>query len=301
MFFRFMKLSVAIVALLLFALYIYLNINKIEDNSIKWINIRNGKPALAVRLVLSGEAVFQQRLKESEIFDAEGIRQIYFMHLPKDLFARTQAAPESASLEIQQQKATLAKTKNRSALLAVTEDKRVYLLEEGELKYMMTVIWNERLRAGTIVRCATPGLCKSLAVDSGDWGPVQGPFLETEYVPERRGLPKGRWAKGPGTVLRVLSASRRKVMMQIDLLGVLADQQVRFRGAATHVQKVDTEMPPVTAGGRALYPAIYLLQLDLQPGANYLEMSFSTWLEPTAEGANPLAAYVMAIGMKESG
>jgi len=298
---RLLKLAAIIAGAVLFGVYIYLNNNKIEILSRNWESLAEGKAALEVQLALSGEVVFQQRLKASEIFDAEGVRQIYFVHMPKDLFARTQAALESASLAIQQQKATVSETKNQSALLAVTEDKRIYLLEEGELKYMMTVIWNERLRAGTIVQCTTPRLCKSLNVDSGDWGPVQGPFLDTEYLPERRGLPKGRWAKGPETVLRIQSGSRQKVMMQINLLGVLVDQQLRFRGAATHVQKVDRDLPAVNAAGRELYPAIYLLQLDLQPGANYLEMSFSSWLEPSAENANPLAAYVVAIGMKESG
>lgn len=301
MFSRLLRLTVMIAGLLLFGFYIYLNNNKIEMIPKNVESIENGETALEARLELSGEVVFQQRLKASEIFDAEGLRQIYFIHLPKSLFARTQAELESASVAIRQQKAAVTETKNPSALLAVTKDKRVYLLEEGELKYMMTVIWNERLRSGTIVHCTTPRLCKSLAVDSGDWGPVQGPFLDTEYLPERRGLPKGRWAKGPETVLRIQSGSRQNVMMQINLLGVLPDQQVRFRGAATHVQKVGRDMPPVPAAGRELYPAIYLLQLDLQPGANYLEMSFSTWLEPSAEGANSLAAYVVAIGMKESG
>lgn len=298
---RLMKLAVMIASILLLAVYIYFNINKIYSIPREWISIGSGKTALDVQLELSGEVVFQQRLKESEIFDVEGVRQIYFIHLPKGLFSRTHAGLESASLTIQQQKTTLTETKNPSALLAVTADKRVYLLEEGELKYMMTVIWNERLRSGTIVRCTTPRLCKTLAVDSSDWGPVQGPFLDSEFVPERRGLPKGRWAKGPATVLQIQSGARQKVMMQINLLGVLADQQLRFRGAATHVQKVDRDTPPLTAAGRELYPAIYLLELDLKPGINYLEMSFSTWLEPVGQGANPLAAYVVAIGLKESG
>jgi hypothetical protein len=300
MFPRLMKLAVVIISTLLLMIYLYLNINKIESISRDWINIEDGQPALELQLELAGEKVYQQRLKTSEIFDADGVRQIYFIHLPKRLFARTRAGLESASLTIQQQETALTLTKNPSALLAVTEDKRVYLLEEGELRYMMTVIWNERLRSGTIVQCATPRLCKSLAVDSRDWGPVQGPFLDSEYLPERRGLPKGRWAKGPETVLRIQSGSRQRAVMQINLLGVLEDQQVRFRGAATGVQKVDKDMPPVLAAGRELYPAIYLLQLDLQPGANYLEMSFSGWLEPGAQGANTLAAYVVAIGMKES-
>lgn len=298
---RLMQLALMIAALSLLAVYIYLNINKLENITRKWMNIVNGKPALELRLALSGDVVFQQRLKASAIFDADGIRQIYFVHLPNDLFARTRDGLESASLAIRQQKTAVTKTQDQSALLAVTEDKRVYLLEEGELKYMMTVIWNERLRAGTIVQCTTPRLCESLRVESGDWGPVQGPFLDTEYVPERRSLPKGRWVKGPETVLRIQSGSRQEVTMQISLLGVLADQHLRFRGAATRVQKVDRDMPPVTAAGRELYPAVYLLALDLQPGVNYLEMSFSNWLEPTAAGANPLAAYVVAIGMKGSG
>jgi len=298
---RLLKLIALIASLVLLTVYIYLNNNKIKDISREWINIGNGEAAFEVQLALSGVTVFQQRLKASEIFASAGNRQIYFVHLPKDLFARTQAELDTASLEIEQQKAAVTKTQNNSALLAVTDDKRIYLLEEGELKYMMTVIWNERLRAGTIVQCTTPRLCKSLAVDSGDWGPVEGPFLDTDYVPERRGMPKGRWAKGPKTVLRIQSGARQRVTMQSNLLGVTSDQELAFRGAATQVQKVDRDTPPLNAAGRELYPAIYLLVLDLQPGANYLEMSFSSWLEPAGEGANPLAAYLVDIGFKEGG
>jgi len=298
---RIVKLVVTVASLLLFAIYVYLNINKIDDISNNIGNIESGVPALEVRLELSGAAVFRQRLKASEIFDSDGKRRIYFVHLPKDLYSRMRAGLESARLVIGQQESSVTKTKNPAALLAVTEDKRVYLLEEGELKYMMTVIWNERLRSGTIVQCTTPRLCKSLDVDSRDWGPVEGPFLDSDYIPERRGLPKGRWVKGPRTVLQIQSASRQKVTMQINLLGVMADQELRFRGAATQVQKLDRDAPPLNAAGRELYPAIYLLALDLQPGANYLEMSFSNWLEPANEGANPLAAYLVDIGFKEGG
>jgi len=296
---RLAKLLVPVLALLLLAFYFYMNYNKLVTVSQDIESIVESGAALDLRLELSGETVFQKRLKTSEIFDAAGVRKIYFVHLPKDVFARTKADMASASLEIQQQATGLTATQNASALLAVTEDKRVYLLDEDELKYMMTVIWNERLRAGTIVQCQTPGLCKSVNIGSNDWGPVQGPFLDTEYVAERRGLPKGRWAKGPASVLQIESASQQKVWMQINLLGVLADQELRFRGAATGVQKVKTDAPPVTAAGRELYPAIYLLQLDLKPGVNYLELSFSKWLDPAGPGANPLAAYLVAIGLKE--
>jgi hypothetical protein len=88
--------------------------------------------------------------------------------------------------------------------------------------------------------------------------------------------------------------------MQINLLGVLADQTLRFRGAATGVQKIEADPNPQHAGGRDLYPVVYLVALDLRPGVNYLEISFSKWSKPVSQGANPLAAYVAAIGLQEA-
>lgn len=296
---RLIRLAAMCVGLTMLAVYFWLNASKLDVFRQDWAQIDNGPPALEVRLTLSGEAVFRQRLQTSEIFDAAGNRQIYFVHLPKQLFARVRGNLVSASLEIDQQEAAVSETQNTSALLAVTAGQRIYLLEEGELKYMMTVIWNERLHAGSIVQCTTASLCKSVQIDSRDWGPVQGPFLDTDILPERRGLPKGRWAKGPDTILRIRADSRRKVTMQINLLGVEAGQVLRFRGAASHVQKLDRDLAPVQAGGRELYPAIYLLELDLQPGDNFLDMSFSAWLQSGGQGAYPLAAYLFAIGLKD--
>lgn len=287
-------------ALGLLATYLFMNSNKIQVAKDDWANIRTGNAASRIRLELAGETVFQQHLKASEIFDKAGNRQIHFMHLPRDVFARIQEDLESASLEIHQQKANLSRTTNESALLAVTKEKRIYLLDEDELKYMMTVIWNERLQSGTLVQCTPPQLCKSLNINSRDWGPVQGPFPDSELNPGRRGMPKGRWARGPETVLQIQSGKRQKVWMQINLLGVIADQQLRFRGAASQVQKIETDPEPLDAGGRELYPAAYLLALDLKPGPNYLEMSFSKWSKPARQGANPLAAYVVAIGLKQA-
>lgn len=297
---RLIKLTVMIAALLLMAVYFYMNSNKLEIIADEWAHIRAGNPATGIRLELSGDVLFQQRLKASEIFDRAGNRQIHFIHLPRDVFAQTLAGIESASLEINDTEATLSKTKNRSALFAVTDDKRIYLLEEGELKYMMTVIWNERLRAGNLVQCVTPGLCQSVNIISDDWGPVQGPFLDSEFRSDLRALPKGRWSRGPETVLNIQSGKSQKVWMQLHLLGVLADQEVTFRGSASQVQKIELDSDPVSAGGRTLYPAGYLLALDLKPGANYLGMSFSKWSKPVRQGANPLAAYVVAIGLRDA-
>lgn len=297
---RLIKLTMAVGALLLMAVYFYMNFNKVGFVANGWASIKNGKIASRIELELSGVPVFQHHLKASEILDAAGKRQIHFVHLPSDIYTQTQADIESASLEIDEQTVSLSKVKNKSALLAVTSDKRIYFLEEGELKFMMTVIWNERLRAGSLVQCATPGLCKSLKVSSNDWGPVQGPFLDSEFSLERRNLPKGRWATGPETVLNIQSRKAQKVWMQLHILGVFADQELRLRGSATQVNKFETKSEPVNAGGWTLYPAAYLITLDLKPGDNYLEVSYSKWSEPVSPGAAPLAAYVVAIGLKEA-
>lgn len=295
---RIIRSIIMTVSLLLLATYCFLNFNKLETTLTDWANISSGDSATRIQLSLSGESVFQKRLKASEIFDTAGKRQIHFIHLPKGLFARTQAELETAKLEIYHEEVTLSSTNDESALLAVTKDKRIYLLKEGELKYMMTVIWNEQRRSGTIVQCATPLLCDSLSITSKYWSPVQGPFLESELNPEYRGLPKGRWLMGPKTVLTIQSRKQQTVWMQIKLLGEFEDQELSFRGTATRVQKFDTDPEPVNAGGKLLYPAIYMLALDLKPGSNHLEISFSEWSKPVTPNDNPVGAYVTVISLK---
>lgn len=297
---RFTQLVFAIASMLLIAMYIYLNFSKLEVLPGHWSDIVSGSAAVTLELSLSGEPVFQQWLKESDIYGAAGKRQVHFVHLPEDIFARAQSEIETASLKVQRQDVTLSGTPDKSALLAVTDDRKIYFLKEGELKYMMTAIWNERLRSGNIIQCSTPGLCKSLNVSSKYWGPVLGPFSKTEFTPGLRSLPRGRWARGPRTVIDIRSAQKQKVWMQIDLLGVLEGQQVNFRGRGTQVRRLDTDSAPLDAAGRTLHPASYVLALDLEPGMNYVEMEFSKWEKPTLEGANPLAAYILAIGFREA-
>ena len=294
------KSIVMAASILLMMTYFFLNQHKLGTLHDHWADISDGEAAPGVQLMLAGEPVYQKQLKDSEIFDQAGVRQIYFLHLPKDIFARTQAEIKDASLVIDRQNIALTGTANQSALLAVTADKRVYLLEEGELKYMLTVIWNERLRAKEFVRCLPAELCASISITSNDWGPVQGPFLDSDISPDRRGMPKGRWVRGPRAGFAIQSGQQQKVWLQINLLSAFPDQELRLRGAATPLQKVNTDANPLEAGGQLLYLGVYVILLDLQPGANRLEMAFSKWSEPSREAANPLAVYVTEIGLKEA-
>lgn len=286
-------------ATLLVAAYFILNSGKLKDLANEWIEIGSGKAAPLVQLEIAGAPVYKQRLKASEIFDTNGVRQIYFLHLPEDIFARAQSEIANATLQFDRQKMSLSKTKNNSALLAVSEHERIYLLAENELKYMMTVIWNERLHANNIVQCTQLELCKSIAIKSKFWGPVQGPFLDTDITPGRRGMPKGRWTMGPQTKLDIMARKAQKISLQLNLLRVLADQDLNFRGPVTHVQKLQMEAEPRDIGGRSLHPATYIVSLDLKPGLNYLEISYSSWEKPFTEGANPLAAYLTSIVMRD--
>ena len=86
MFSRLIRLIVAIGALLLLAVYFYMNFNKLEFFINDWTSIKNSRTASRVELELSGVVVFQQPLKASEILDAAGKRQIHFVHLPSDIF-----------------------------------------------------------------------------------------------------------------------------------------------------------------------------------------------------------------------
>lgn len=295
-----MKFVVVTTSLLFMAVYFFMNQHKLETLSGDWADISTGEVASSVQLMLAGQPVFQQRLKDSEIFDKEGVRQIYFLHLPKGVFARTKAEIKVASLVIDQQDIALSSTSNEAALLAVTADKRVYLLEEGELKYMMTVIWNERLQAGSIIRCVTKGLCDSISITSKHWGPMQGPYLDSDIIPGHRGMPKGRWVMGPRATFDIQSGKQQKVLVQINLLSEFPDQELILRGADAPLQKANANSEPLDAGGRLLYPGVYVVHLNLQPGANKLDMAFSKWSEPVSKDANRLAAYFTVIGLKQT-
>lgn len=298
---RVTKIVTVVASLSLLAVYIYLNVGKLETAWSDWADIRSGQPAAKVALLLSGEPVFQGFVKTSDIYDATGNRQVNVIHLPADVYTRVQQDVEMASLDVQEKKVAVSSTPDRQALLALTEGRKIYLLKEGDLKYMMTAIWNERIRGKNIIQCEDLQICNSVRISSKHWGPVIGPYPVSEINPVLRALPRGRWARGPRTVLSIQSSVRQDLWMKINLLGVFEDQVLRFSGDATQVRKIETDAAPLNTGGRLLYPAGYEVLLKLNPGANYLEVSYSKYAEPVREGANPLAAYVSAIVLKEAG
>ena len=293
------KWLVLLIPVLLTTAYLYLNGSKLAIFTDAWMAISSGHAAPTVQLSLAEEPVYQTHLKASEIFDAEGVRQIYFIHLPMDVFKKVQTGIEDARLLFDKREIPLSKTTNPSALLAVSKDERVYLLAENELKYMMTVIWNERLQANNIVRCAKLELCKSIAIKSKYWGLVEGPFLDTDINPGRRSMPKGRWTLGPKTLLNIMSTKPQTVSLQLNLLGIQADQTLKIGGAAIRVQKLEVEAESRALGGKSLHPSAYVAVLDLKPGINQLEIAYSSWEKPITEDANPLAAYLTAIILRE--
>jgi len=294
---RILKWVVIGAALLLMAVFLLMNSQKVTALGTHWADIRSGPAAPVASVKLADEVIYRQRLKTSDIFDATGRHQVVIMPVPGDVFAKIGATPGAARLVIGQQDVSLSASPDNSALLAMTKDRKVYLVANDALKPMMTIIWNEQRRLKSLIQCTTPELCNSVSISSRDWGPVEGPYSGTDFSPDRRGMPRGRWVRGPKTLLGIQSKTRQKVSLQINLLAVHPDQKIRFRGAASQVRKVNAKSTPMTAGGRTLYLAVYVVSLDLQPGNNSLELNYSIWDKAGGEGANPLAAYITAIGL----
>lgn len=285
-------------ALLLMAIYLFLNGHKLAVLATQWADFNAGPTAPVASIKLAEETVYQHRLKTSDIFDATGNRQIVIMPVPREIFEKIGEHPEKARLIIEQQDVPLTSSADKSALLAITKERKIYLVADDTLKPMMTVIWNEQRRIKNFIQCKSPELCDSLQFSSRDWGPVEGPYSDSDFSARRRGMPRGRWARGPKTLLGIQSGIRQKVRLQINLLAVHPDQEISFRGSASQVRKVDTKSSFLSIGGRTLFLAVYVVVLDLQAGANGLEMNYSIWDKPVNEGANPLAAYITAIGVE---
>jgi hypothetical protein len=293
---KIIKPVVMTIALLLMATYMFLNSQKLATLSAQWADFKAGSLAVVASIKLADETVYQHALKTSDIFDATGKRQVVIMPVPKSIYTKIAEQAETARLIIGEQDVSLDDSADKTALLATTQERKIYLVANDALKPMMTVIWNEQRQARTIVRCVNREMCASLKVSSRDWGPVQGPFSESDFSVTRRGLPRGRWARGPRTLLSIQSRTEQKVRLQINLLAVHSDQEISFRGAASGVKKMDTESKPIIVAGRTLYLAAYVLELDLKAGGNGLEMNYSIWDKAATEGANPLAAFITTIG-----
>jgi len=293
------KPIIMVLSLLLMVTYLGMNGYKLKALPGQWEEINASTAAPRVQLMLADELVYQQRLKSSELFDAAGQRQISFIHLPKNDLVRIKAQIDAAKLIVGGQAVSLSALPDKSILLAVIKDQLIYLLANDDLKSMILAIWQERHKANNFIQCMNAGLCESLRITSKYWGQVDGPYLDTELRSDRRNMPRGRWTLGPTTVLDIQSEKKQKVLAMISLQGLFPDQRLAFKGAAVaKVQKVKGVSRPLSAGGKTLYPASYVVLLDLQPGANTLEIIYSKWTKPRKKGDSPLAVYMTAVKLK---
>lgn len=294
---KLIKRGVMSIALLLMATYMILNYHKLTVLAAYWKEFKMGSTAPVASVKLAEETVFQQPLNTSDVFDSSGNRQINILPVPQEIFETIGGKLEATRLVIDQQDLPVSSVADKSALFAIAKDRKIYLVAKDTLKPMMTVIWNEQLRLKSIIRCLTPDLCNSLLISSRNWGPVEGPYSDSDFSTHRRGMPRGRWARLPNTFLNIQSKRQQKVWLQINLLAVHPDQKVSFRGAASKAQKLAIQSTALAAGGRSLTPAAYLVLLELRPGNNGLEINYSLGEKPASEDASSLAAYITAIGV----
>jgi hypothetical protein len=289
------KWLVMAAALLLMSLYLFLNYQKLLVLSTYWSQFTSGSTAPLASVKLAEEIVYEHHLNITDIFDASGNRQINIMPVPRHIFIAIGKNRESSHLLIGGQELPLSSSSDKSALLAITTDRKIYLVANDTLKPMMTVIWNEQRRLKNIIQCMTPDLCKTLLISSRDWGQLEGAFSDSDFSANRKGMPRGRWTFGPKTVFNIQSKIRQKVWLKISLLAVHPDQKISFQGVVSMARKLDTPAPPLTAGGRSLTPLDHVVLLDLQPGNNGLEVSYSLWETTGSESSNPVAAYITAM------
>ncbi len=292
---KIIKWVVMVTALLLMSTYLFLNYQKLLVLSTYWSHFKTGSTAPVASIKRDEEIIYQHRLNITDLFDAAGSRQINIMPVPEDIFAKIGEQIKSTRLIIDEQEFPLSSSRNKSALLAIATDRKIYLVADDVLKPMMTVIWNEQRRFKNIIRCMAPDLCSTLLISSLDWGPLEGPFSDTEFSAARRAMPRGRWVLGPKTSLNIQSKIQQKVWLKISLLAVHPDQEVSFQGAILNTRRLDTQSAHLAAGDRLLTPSVYLVQTDLQAGSNGLDMHYSLWEMPVSEGAKTLAAYITAI------
>ena len=78
---------------ILLAVYFYLNEYKLSSSVDSWSKITAGQSAVMAKIMLGDELLAEKKLKSSEIFDAEGRRQVNFVQMTEDKIdqARSQA------------------------------------------------------------------------------------------------------------------------------------------------------------------------------------------------------------------
>jgi len=287
----------AMVALL--AVYGYLNWHKVNFDLLRYGMMFGGEVSKDVTLTLDNRPVLHFRLPSSDIADMSRERQVVFQPLYAGKLDVLRKHREEVKFQFEGKAVSTKLIDGGDYLMAMLPGRKLYLVAREDARTIAAIAWNERTKGRSFVTCRGETFCRNTHPGSvTGLGPIEGPYLQSDYDPARRGLPFGAWAYGSTVAFSLEAAQPAKALLVFRMLKVAPTQQVRVIGKVMSTDMAQKKLAAVTAGGLTLYPDAVIVAVELDAGDNVFQMGFSRALR-TAEDAPAKAAYITGIEMSE--
>jgi len=295
--------SLLLLMVLIFSIYFIFNSYKLGEAGRQFSEILEGEAAQRVLVSVDGELVLEQRMAASEKFDEKGQRQINVIRLTSEQFSRLSTAGSNIKVKMGGVFAQMKNVESGKWFVAETSKTKLFLIKQDALETLAGLYWQQQKKNKDVVECFGAKLCSAIRITSQDWRGVEGPYLDTDLNKQRRGLPRGRWANGPDTVVKIESRRKAKIAVLINMYGVVADQNVGFSGELNGIllskRAVPVKSATVNLGGTVFYPKAALLEMQLSPGVNELIIKYTSWKKISSKNRFPVAAYLTGFKVKE--
>ncbi len=253
---------------------------------------RNGPASSTWALALDKQVLISRHLPPTGIFDGAGRHQINIEPIPAALYERIRAHRDRVTQVYDDKAQTSRLIAMKDFLVTQIADRRVYLVREQDARTIAGIVWNERRQIRDVVRCNDPALCRHLHIRLGPgWGELTGPYLITDILADRRGLPRGRWVDGPMSPLAIDAEIAGSAIIELKILRFAPTQKVMVNG---HVLEPASTQRPVRLAGRLLVPTHYRIPIEIMKGRNLLKIAFSNWLKTSPR---PHAGYVYGLSL----
>ncbi len=284
----------------LVGIYFYLNAGKVQRTRAVYDALLEGRPPAELVLRAQGEELVHAKLASTGFFDATGSRQLHFLPLPQEDFEHLREKTAGMEVLIDGER-TEPRILTERRFVAVQLPRRlVYLVQEGDPRTIAALLWREKRNALGVLRCNLPdNRCAGLRMQwAAGVGPLEGPYLDTDIVPLRRGMPRGRWGVGPETRLAIETREATTIRLHLVLLDPSREQKILITSPGGEIQRILGKDPkPVRIAGKAFHVKEYLVQMRLEPGPHELHLGYGDW--QSGERKPGRAVYILQIAIQD--
>ena len=286
-----------IAMLILLGAYLFLNAGKLTTLPATYYWMINGSPAGKLVLQIPSGGVKEISLPSSDIIDADGRRQLVFSSFGPDELDAIRKNSNGMGLKLDGVPIAARPKEANGYLYLDLPQHKLFLVPDGKLKAVATILLQERAARKDLVHCAAGGDCTGVLVQFAGpaWGSLEGPFPGAYVSATNDPLPRGRWVKDLTAGLQIQATHPTRLALRMSMLSVAAEQGVGLQGAVLAVNVAMSGDKSRDYLGMRLIPMTVTAMVDLHAGGNDFVLVFSSALHPASDPGNIQAAFMTDI------